>query len=68
LMIEVVFGYPGMGTLLQRALATRDYPLLQGILLLASVAVLGVNFIVELLYPILDPRVKTVCTSNTGKN
>ncbi|HWR28297.1 MAG TPA: ABC transporter permease [Negativicutes bacterium] len=68
LMIEVVFGYPGMGTLLQRALAARDYPLLQGILLLASVAVLGVNFIVELLYPILDPRVKTVCTSNTGKN
>ena len=38
-MIEIVFGYPGMGTLLHRALAARDYPLLQGILLLASVTV-----------------------------
>ncbi len=67
LMIEVVFGYPGMGTLLQRALAARDYPLLQGILLLSSVTVLVVNFLAELLYPILDPRVKTVCISNTEK-
>ena len=68
LMIEVVFGYPGMGTLLHRALAARDYPLLQGILLLASVTVLGVNFFVELLYPILDPRVKNACISSTEKS
>ena len=68
LMIEVVFGYPGMGMLLHRALAARDYPLLQGILLLASVTVLGVNFFVELLYPILDPRVKTACISSTEKS
>ena len=68
LMIEVVFGYPGMGTLLHQALAARDYPLLQGILLLASVTVLAVNFFIDLLYPILDPRVTTSCTSNTEKN
>ena len=68
LMIEVVFGYPGMGSLLHRALAARDYPLLQGILLLSSVTVLAVNFLLELFYPILDPRVKTTCISNTEKS
>lgn len=68
LMIEVVFSYPGMGTLLHRALTARDYPVLQGILLLGSVTVLAVNFLVDLSYPILDPRVKTVCISDTEKN
>ena len=68
LMIEVVFNYPGMGTLLHRALAARDYPLLQGILLLGSVTVLAVNLLVDLAYPILDPRVKPVCISDTEEN
>ena len=66
--VEVIFGYPGMGSLLHRALAARDYPLLQGILLLASVTVLAVNFLLELFYPIVDPRVKTLCISNTEKS
>jgi peptide/nickel transport system permease protein len=57
LMVEIVFGYPGMGTLLQRALSARDYPVLQGIILLGALTVLVVNFMVDLLYPILDPRV-----------
>jgi len=68
LMIEVVFNYPGMGTLLHRALSARDYPLLQGILLLGSVTVLAVNLLVDLAYPILDPRMKPVCISDTEKN
>ena len=68
LMIEVVFNYPGMGTLLHRALAARDYPLLQGILLLGSVTVLTMNLLIDLVYPILDPRVKPVCISDTEKN
>ncbi|MCL6635177.1 MAG: ABC transporter permease, partial [Peptococcaceae bacterium] len=57
LFVETVFNYPGMGTLLYKALLTRDYPLLQGILLLAAVVVLAVNFLVDLAYPKLDPRV-----------
>ena len=68
LMIEVVFGYPGMGMLLQKALVARDYPLLQGILLLASITVLIVKFLTELLYPILDPRVDIICISSTEKS
>lgn len=57
LFIEIVFNYPGMGALLYNALLTRDYPLLQGILLLVAVIVLTVNFLVDVAYAKLDPRV-----------
>ena len=57
LFIEVVFAYPGIGFLTYDALTFRDYPVLQGILLISSVCVLGANFIVDLLYARVDPRV-----------
>lgn len=57
LFIETVFSYPGLGSLLYKAVLTRDYPLLQGILLLAAVLVLSVNFATDLLCTRLDPRV-----------
>ncbi len=57
LFIEIVFAYPGAGSLLYNSLLTRDYPLIQGILLLVTVAVLAVNLLVDLLYHKLDPRV-----------
>lgn len=57
LFIEIVFSYPGMGSLLYNSLLARDYPLLQGILLLITVIVLAVNLAVDLLYRKLDPRV-----------
>ncbi len=58
LFIEVVFSYPGVGSLVRQALSNRDYPVLQGALLIAAVLVLGVNLIVDLLYSRLDPRVR----------
>jgi len=58
LFIEIVFSYPGIGSLLNTALYSRDYPLLQGILLLVTVLVLTVNLLVDLLYRKLDPRVR----------
>jgi peptide/nickel transport system permease protein len=58
LFIEIVFSYPGIGSLLNTALYSRDYPLLQGILLLVTVLVLTVNLAVDLLYRKLDPRVR----------
>jgi peptide/nickel transport system permease protein len=58
LFIEIVFSYPGVGSLLNTALDARDYPLIQGILLLVTVAVLTTNLSVDLLYQRLDPRVK----------
>lgn len=57
LFVELVFAYPGVGYLTYQALLTRDYPLIQGVFLIVTLSVLIANFIVDLLYPRLDPRV-----------
>ena len=58
LFIEIVFSYPGVGSLLNTAIDARDYPLIQGILLIVTLTVLTANFLVDLLYMRLDPRVR----------
>jgi peptide/nickel transport system permease protein len=58
LFIEIVFSYPGVGSLLNTAISARDYPLIQGILLIVTLTVLTANFLVDLLYMRLDPRVR----------
>jgi len=57
LFVETIFNYPGMGTLVERAVTGRDYPLLQGCFILLAVIVLLANLVVELAYGRLDPRV-----------
>jgi peptide/nickel transport system permease protein len=57
--LEVVFNWPGLGTLTVVALDARDYPLLQGIFLLVSVSVVVFNLLADLVYGALDPRVRT---------
>jgi peptide/nickel transport system permease protein len=57
--VEVVFNWPGLGTLTVEAVSARDYPVLQGIFLLLSVSVVLANLAVDLLYGRLDPRVRT---------
>ncbi len=57
LFVETIFNYPGMGTLVERAVSARDYPLLQGGFILLAVVVLIANLAVELTYAKLDPRV-----------
>jgi peptide/nickel transport system permease protein len=57
--VEVVFNWPGLGTLTVDALAARDYPVLQGVFLLLSVCVVFANLAADLLYGVLDPRVRT---------
>jgi peptide/nickel transport system permease protein len=57
LFVELVFAYPGVGQLTYQALLARDYPVIQGVFLMVAVSVLIVNFVVDLLYPKLDPRV-----------
>ena len=54
---ESVFAWPGLGTLFTEALARRDYSILMAMVMLASVAVVGVNLLADLIYPRLDPRV-----------
>ena len=58
LLTEIVFSYPGMGYLLVQAVRNQDYPLMQGLFLMITLAVLGANLIVDLLYVRLDPRVR----------
>jgi peptide/nickel transport system permease protein len=57
--VEVVFSWPGLGTLTQEALEARDYPVLQAIFLLLAVTVVAANFGADLVYARLDPRVRT---------
>lgn len=56
---EVVFNWPGIGTLTVDALSARDYPVLQGIFLLLAVSVVVANLLADLLYGLLDPRVRS---------
>jgi peptide/nickel transport system permease protein len=57
--VEIVFNWPGLGTLTVEALEARDYPLLQGIFLLLSVGIVFANLAADLIYGLLDPRVRT---------
>ncbi|MDR6432068.1 peptide/nickel transport system permease protein [Brucella pseudogrignonensis] len=56
-VIESVFAVPGLGRLAQEAVASRDTPLLLGVILTSAIMVIAVNFIVDLLYLWLDPRI-----------
>jgi peptide/nickel transport system permease protein len=56
--LEVVFSWPGLGTLTVAALDSRDYPLLQGIFLLIAASVVLFNLLADLVYGLLDPRVR----------
>ncbi len=56
--VETVFNWPGLGLLSEQALSGPDYPLLEGIFLFFSAAVIVMNLIADLLYPLIDPRVR----------
>jgi peptide/nickel transport system permease protein len=56
--IEDVFNYPGLGQLLLSSETSRDYPVLSGAFLLIIVAVIAANFLADLAYPLIDPRVR----------
>lgn len=58
LIMEVVFGYPGMGTLTLQAVMANDYSLIMGITLLSIVGVATMVLILDLIYPLFDPRVR----------
>ncbi|CAG7615770.1 Dipeptide transport system permease protein DppB [Paenibacillus solanacearum] len=58
-LAETVFAYPGVGKLLQEAILARDYPLLHGLFLMMTAVVLCLNAAADLLYPRLDPRIRT---------
>jgi peptide/nickel transport system permease protein len=59
ILIETIFSYPGLGYLLVKSVSNLDYPLMQGLFLMITLAVLAANFIVDVIYTRLDPRVRT---------
>jgi ABC-type dipeptide/oligopeptide/nickel transport system permease component len=63
-VVEVVFAWPGVGSLVVRALETRDYPLIQATVLVTAALTIFVQLIVDLCYPLLDPRVRLGKGSN----
>ncbi len=58
IIVEQVFSLPGIGQLLITAISNRDFPLVQGIVMYITVAVVVINFIVDILYSVLDPRIR----------
>lgn len=57
-IIETVFAWPGIGLLTTDAVGTRDYPLVQALALIAGCIFLGINLLVDILYAIVDPRIR----------
>jgi peptide/nickel transport system permease protein len=58
LLVEVIFSYPGMGRLLVDAIGSRDYPSVQGLVVTFALIYAGLNLVVDLLYPLADPRIR----------
>ena len=58
-MVEVIFGIPGMGSLIQYAVTTRQYAELQSEVAVVAIVFVLVNFFVDYLYTVLDPRIRT---------
>lgn len=57
-VVETVFSYPGVGRLLYEAVLNRDYPVIQGTFFILTVSVIAANILADLLYPLIDPRVR----------
>jgi peptide/nickel transport system permease protein len=55
---ETIFAWPGIGRLLIQSIGFRDYPLVQGCILLIAVTYVGVNLLTDLMYGVLDPRIR----------
>jgi peptide/nickel transport system permease protein len=58
IVTETIFSWPGIGRLAVQAIAARDYPLLQGCILIIALSYVGVNLLTDLVYAIVDPRVR----------
>ncbi|HCS38357.1 MAG: ABC transporter permease [Anaerolineaceae bacterium] len=62
LVAEIIFSYPGLGTTLLSAIQGQDYPLISAVTLIITVMVLIANFAIEIIYGLIDPRIKAAQT------
>ena len=61
---EKIFDWPGLGTLMLDALGNRDYPLIQGCVLVFSLSYLSINLVTDIFYAVIDPRIKVTGSSH----
>ncbi|HEX6440681.1 MAG TPA: ABC transporter permease [Stellaceae bacterium] len=57
-VVEVVFAWPGIGRLLYEGVSFRDFPVVQGVVIMAGAMIITVNFLVDILYAVIDPRIR----------
>ncbi len=55
---EAVFGWPGIGSLAFSSVVTRDFPLLQGVVIVSAALIIAINMLVDVIYGVLDPRIR----------
>ena len=60
IIIENVFSLPGIGRLIANSISTRDFPLIQALVLYLALITLSCNFLVDVIYTLIDPRVRTM--------
>lgn len=63
MIIETVFARQGIGRMTQAAINTLDVPLVQGIVVLTAASFALINLVVDLIYPLLDPRLRATLTA-----
>ena len=66
-VVESVFGMPGLGQLILSAIGQRDYPIVQAAVIFTAVMFMVTNFLVDLLYGIIDPRIRHAQSSSGGR-
>ena len=58
LLTEIIFGYPGVGKLMQNAILQSDYNLILGTITISIIAVSTATLVADLIYPFIDPRIR----------
>lgn len=66
-IVETIYSRSGLGRLTETAVRTQDVPLVQAVVVFAALVFVTVNFIVDIIYPLLDPRLRTVVFSSSSK-
>ncbi|MGP5431387.1 ABC transporter permease subunit [Enterococcus malodoratus] len=57
-VVEIIYNWPGLGNMAVKAIACRDFPLIQGYVLMISLLYMTINILVDLSYPLIDPRLR----------
>jgi ABC-type dipeptide/oligopeptide/nickel transport system permease component len=58
IVVETVFAWPGIGRLLYEGITFRDFPIVQGVVVMGGVMIVGVNLVIDILYAVIDPRIR----------